>query len=241
MNIIDKIVKKQADRHNEKSVTIVCLGDSVTEGCFNDYVNGEGRVATEFQRTCAYAEKLKEILALLYPTVQINVINSGLSGTTARISASRLNNEVLSFSPDLVVVSYGLNDSEYGTEGLETYGQCLAGIFERVKASGAEVIFLTQNYMCTEISHDIKDKALIDFAKIFCEIQNSGMLEKYFEKAKEVCKKYDVAVCDLYHVWDRMYHSGVNVDGLLANKLNHPIREYHYYVAIKLAEIILGV
>ena len=36
-----------------------------------------------------------------------------------------------------------------------------------------------------------------------------------------------------------MAQIGINVTELLANKLNHPIREFHYYIAIKLLETIL--
>ena len=35
-----------------------------------------------------------------------------------------------------------------------------------------------------------------------------------------------------------MFYSGVDVTELLSNKLNHPIREFHYYTAIKLLETI---
>lgn len=240
MKIIEKIMKKQADRYNQKSVTIVCVGDSVTEGCFNDYVNEEGRIVSAFQRNYAYAERLKELFSLLFPTVQINVINSGFSGGWACNCVVNLERDVLSFSPDLVIVSFGLNDSEGGVNGLEDYANSLALFFDKIKARGSEVIFLTENYMCTKISHEITEPSLIKVAKSLCERQNTGILKNYFEKAKEVCKKNDVVICDLYNVWEQMQNSGVNVDGLLSNQLNHPIKEYHYYIAIKLLEKILG-
>ena len=72
----------------------------------------------------------------------------------------------------------------------------------------------------------------------FAEVQNSGCLTAYFEKAKEVCAQNDVKVCDLHAVWKKLYDNGVNTTELLANKLNHPIREIHYYMAIKLLEIM---
>ena len=77
----------------------------------------------------------------------------------------------------------------------------------------------------------------INLAKNFKDnVQNNGTLEKYFDKAKELCKEYDVKVCDLYSIWKQMDNAGVCVTELLANKLNHPIREFHYYIAIKLIE-----
>jgi hypothetical protein len=66
------------------------------------------------------------------------------------------------------------------------------------------------------------------------------VLKKYFEEAKTLCKEYNVEVCDLYSVWDAMAKANVNTTELLSNKLNHPIREYHSYIAIKLIEKMLG-
>jgi hypothetical protein len=36
-----------------------------------------------------------------------------------------------------------------------------------------------------------------------------------------------------------MEEAGVDVFNLLSNKINHPIREYHYYIALKLIEMAL--
>lgn len=240
MKIIDRIIEKQRARGQTESITIVCLGDSVTEGCFECYINEEDRIATVFDRCNSYSVRLQQLLAKLYPTVQINVINSGFSGSWAREGLKVLERDVLRFSPDLVIVSYGLNDSQLGLSKIDEYLNPLATIFERIQESGAEIIFLTENYMCTKISPHLTEQKLKDLAKELCERQNSGLMDIWFEKAKEVCSKYNVEVCDLYSVWETMYKSGVNVTELLSNKLNHPVREYHYYIAIKLIEKIMG-
>ena len=107
--------------------------------------------------------------------------------------------------------------------------------------SGAEIIFLTENYMCTKVSPHLDSGLLKDLADDMAKRQNAGELQLYFEKAKEICKQYEVEVCDLYSTWMAMEKSGVNVTELLSNKLNHPIREYHYYIAVKLLEKIMGI
>lgn len=240
MKIIDKIIEKQRERGQAESVTIVCLGDSVTEGCFECYINEKGAIETVFDRCSSYSSKLQEILAKLYPTVQFNVINSGFSGGWARDGLQVLQRDVLKFSPDLVIVSYGLNDSFLGLQRVEEYTKPLATIFEQIQESGAEIIFLTQNYMCTNVSPFLTEQKFKDLAKEFCDRQNTGIMDAFFEKAKEVCKNYNVEVCDLYSVWKIMDKSGVNVTEILSNKLNHPIREYHQYIAIKLIEKMMG-
>lgn len=237
MKIIDKIVRKQRARQFADPITIVCLGDSVTEGCFECYINEEGRIATVFERNNSYSVKLQKILTFLYPTVQFNVINSGFSGGCAENGLQTLERDVLKFSPDLVIVSYGLNDSG---RTIDEYVKNLSAIFEKIKATGAEIIFLTQNFVCSNVSPHLKEEALKKLAMELCERQNSGILEQYFDKAKELCEQYNIEVCDLYSAWKSMSQSGINTTELLSNKLNHPIREYHYYIAIKLIEKIIG-
>ena len=91
--------------------------------------------------------------------------------------------------------------------------------------------------MCTEVSPHIKEESIKDLAKEISERQNSGILEVYFDKAKEICARYGVVVCDLYSVWKAMERSGVNITDFVM--LNHPVREYHDYIAIKLVEMML--
>ena len=69
----------------------------------------------------------------------------------------------------------------------------------------------------------------------------NGKIETTFEKAKEVCSDMSVSVCDLYEVWEKLEKAEVDVTELLSNKMNHPVKEYHYYIAIKLLEKILGI
>ena len=240
MKIIEKIKAKKADRKNADSVTIVCLGDSVTEGCFECYIKDNGGIETVFERNNSYAAKLQTLLAKIYPTAQINVINSGKSGACVLDGEEALERDVLRFSPDLVVVSYGLNDSGKGYDGLDAYGKSLFSVFERIKASGAEIIFLTENCMCTRVSPHLTEPALRSTAERLAIRQNAGLLDAYFEKAREVCREHGVPVCDLYAIWKAMEQAGVNVTELLSNKLNHPMREYHNYIAVKLLETILG-
>jgi lysophospholipase L1-like esterase len=192
---------------------------------------------TVFDYKSAYSTRIREILNILYPSAQVNIINSGISGDSAPVGLSRLERDILSCNPDLVVVSYGLNDSTGGREKISAYTDALDGIFAKLKERGIETIFLTQNYMNTKTSPHLRDELFINLSKSFAgNVQNSGVLKEYFQAARAVCEKYGVKVCDLYPVWEKLEKSGVDVTELLSNKLNHPIREIHYYMAMKLVE-----
>ena len=239
MKIHQLIKNKQDNLWDNKPITIAFLGDSVTQGCFECYLTSPSTLETVFDYKSAYSTRLKEILNLLFPKVQVNIINSGISGDCAMWGVKRLERDVLSYNPDLVIISYGLNDSGKGKEGICEYKNALEKIFKSLKDKDIDSIFLTQNYMNTHVSPHIKEELFIKLAKSFSEnIQNIGVLKEYFEVAKALCEEYNVAVCDLYSVWDKMHSLGVDTTELLANKLNHPIREWHYYIAIKLLELI---
>ena len=240
MKVAEKISRKK-DMYNEKSVTIAFLGDSVTQGCFECFTLSETKIETVFDYKSAYSTRLKEILNILYPKVQINIINSGISGGSAPNGYTRLERDVLPFKPDLCVVSFGLNDSMLGEEGIENYKKALRGIFGKLSEEGVEIIFLTQNTMCTNVSCHLTQQIMKDLASKINTIQNNKILKKYFDEAKSICKEFNVKVCDMYSVWERMENLGVDVTELLANKLNHPIREFHYYIAIKLIETMFEI
>ena len=240
MNIIEKLNQKQNDMYGAPPITIAFLGDSVTHGCFECYMKTEDFIETVYDYRSAYSTRFREIMNVLYPNVQINVINSGISGDNAMRGAARIERDVLPFNPDMVVVSYGLNDSGQGIDGLKNYEKGLSDIFKILNEKDIETVFITQNVMNSHISPHLKEEKLRNLADTFANnIQNNGVLHAYFEKAKEVCERYGIKVCDLHAVWERLQAIGVDTTELLSNKLNHPIREFHYYMAIKLIETIL--
>lgn len=240
MDIIEKIKTKQADFYNQKSITIVFLGDSVTQGCFECYFNKENKLDTFFETDKAYSTILKKMLNKLYPKVQFNIINSGLSGDSAPNGLKRMDRDVFAYNPDLVVVAFALNDSCQGVNGLDKYGRAIEDILLKLKENNVESIILTPNAMNTEVSCFLNDNRLIALANSFADVQNSGLLKLYVEKAKNIAQKHDIKVCDVYAWWETMIKSGVETTELLSNKLNHPIREMHYFTAIKLLETILN-
>ena len=235
MEIIKKLNEKQ-DIYGKKPVTIAFLGDSVTQGCFECYIKNDGGIETVFDYKSAYSTRVREILNLLYPNVQINIINSGISGDGSTFGYERIERDILPYSPDLTVVSFGLNDCCAGLDALEKYIDNIKNIIEKIKASGSEVVFLTQNFMNTEVSCHLKDEALINVAKNTMQKQNEGTLKTFMESASNIARECGAKVCNLYSVWEKISVNGVNVTDLLANKINHPVREIHYYMAIKLIE-----
>lgn len=235
MNIINKIRSKTKDLCNVRQPVIAFTGDSVTQGCFELYVDN-GSVNTVFESEESYTQKVKKILAMLCPWTNVTIVNAGISGATAALGSRRLAENVLSTNPDLTVVCYGLNDCQQKQDGLETYKESLRKIFSDLKAVNSEIIFMTPN-MCTNgVHYSIKEKEIADIASRIAELCKDGWLDKYIEGAKEVCAEENVPVCDCYALWKKMSSYGVSVNGLLSNKINHPTKEMHWMFAYELVK-----
>lgn len=239
MKITSLLAEKQTNPDGTKIPTIAFLGDSVTQGCFEIYLDTAGNIQTVFDKSKGYHTRLTEILSVLYPSVPLNIINAGISGDSSSKGVARLERDVISYSPDLTVVSFGLNDSNHGQAGLENYRKNIENIFKRLIESGSEVIFMTANMMNTSISHKIKDPAILRVAEKTMIHQNDGTLDAYFEAGKQAAQKYGVSVCDAYSKWKRLYANGVDITALLSNDINHPIPQMHYLFAVSLLETMM--
>jgi len=236
MKLFEAKKRKLADC---KIPTIVFFGDSITQGCFEFYMKNEKSLQTVFDRENSICNKVEEIFSFLFPTVPVNIVNAGISGSSALDSVKRIDRDVLSFSPDLTIVSFGLNDAFMGEEGIEKYCDALGEMFEKIKNGGSEVIFMTQNMMNTEVSCHLKDDYLKNLASLTEKIQNNGTVERYFEAAKKKSEEHGVKVCDIYSKWKKMHDSGVDTDNLLANYINHPKREMNLISAYELIDIMM--
>lgn len=240
MSIVEKIKQKQADIYSHAPITLAFLGDSVTQGCFELYPVEPGSINTVYDGECAYHNRVKQILTMLYPTVPFTVINAGISGDSAPRGNDRVERDVLSYNPDLTVVCFGLNDCGKGREKADEYIDALRGIFTKVKNSNSALIFMTPNTIGLKVNDRIWQPKIRAVAENICTEENRLSLEIHITKAKELCREMNVPVCDCYSIWKQMAESGVDTTSLLSNDINHPTREMHYLFAYELVKMIIG-
>lgn len=237
MKIIEKIAAKAQNADNPRP-TIAFLGDSVTEGCFELVPRNSGGHDNVFDRESVYHKKVSEILGVLFPTVPLNIINAGIAGTGAAYGLSRIERDVLSKNPDLTVVCFGLNDCGKEDDGLAEYAESLREIFRCLREAGSEIIFMTPCMLAENVSETIHP-SFVELAKKLSERQNRGVLDRYMDAVRTLCKEESIPVCDVYAKWKRMAQLGVNITELLSNKLNHPTRELHNLFATSLVETMM--
>jgi acyl-CoA thioesterase-1 len=104
--------------------TIVCFGDSLTEGY------GASRPGV--------ADKSKSYPAFLQNKVSGPVVNSGISGDTASGGLARLDRDVLSKEPGMVIILLGANDFLRMRAASETRSD-LKQIINKLKADNCKI------------------------------------------------------------------------------------------------------
>lgn len=237
MRIIEKIKAKQADVGGVRQPTVAFLGDSVTHGCFELFVEND-KVETEYRMGKGYHEKVKSILQMLYPRTPVTMINAGISGDRANIGKDRLQRDVLSYNPDLVVVCYGLNDAMGCEKDLNDYTTALDKIFKDVKAADSDVIFMTPNLRTDKLDVKFYNETLDTCAEGVIENEKDGWLQTYLDGARKVAAENDVPVCDCNKIWLKLKENDVNINRLLSNRVNHPTEEMDWVFAYELVKMM---
>lgn len=192
----------------EKAMTIVCLGDSVT-GVY--YHTGGKR---------AYPEMLEIAIKQAIPKANVTVINAGISGHTTQNGLERLERDVLSKKPDLVTVSFGLNDMTRIPE--DQFRKNLETIVARCREIKADVVLCTPN------------------AVISTGGRPTEKLERYCEVIRATARDLKLAVCDQYRAGDAQRKQDAWSWRLTLSDEIHPNMDGHKLMAEELCRTITG-
>ena len=160
-------------------------------------------------------------------------VNAGRSGDNSKKGLARIEADVLSLRPDIVTVAFGLNDI-FRPDGFEeNYGE----ILHKISLSGARVIVVTPNMLCTYIHPEILPEAM-KVAVSAVRAQTDGTLDLIHSLSVSLAEKYGATVCDVYLYWKNLYSRGVDTTAMLANFINHPSPKMHEETARLLLEAI---
>ncbi len=216
--MLEKFIEKLSAPLNDGSVNIVCLGDSVTHGCFESGSD----MHSHFDVFSSYTVKLHRALHSLYPQKIINVINSGIGGDCAARALSRFDRDVLAYHPDLVIIAFGVND--FGD--IPLYLKSLGTMFDTLNDNGIPCIYMTEHMMNTYSAEDTSP-SVKEYSKVTAKAQTDGTMDKLFSEGILLAKSKNIAVCDVYSRWKKLNKCGVDTTMMLANRINHPVRSLH--------------
>jgi lysophospholipase L1-like esterase len=148
---------------------VICLGDSITKH--------------------GYPQEMEKLLG-------IRVVNAGIGGNTSRQGLARLQKDVLSKKPQVVVFFFGTNDSRRDAPGhqvgLEEYTSNLSKMVERCQEIGAEIVIGTMPPIIPEPYFTRHPKSSYDDVGGF-----EKYIESYREAARKVGREKKIAVIDL--------------------------------------------
>lgn len=116
---------------------IICLGDSITEGGRDR--DDPASLGDEY--VGLFYDKLRN----LYEETHFDILNRGVSGDRIADITARLDADVLSEKPDVVILLAGINDvvREYAPGerfDAEAFGAAYEDVLRRIKACGAKLI-----------------------------------------------------------------------------------------------------
>ena len=225
MHVHEKILLDINGLREHGPINIVILGDSVSHGSVNGYMDYEN----------VYWNVLKKKLNAFRGYMPVNMINASIGGTRAIHALERMEKHVFGHSPDLVIVCFGLNDVN---GSLEEFLEALNVIFERCKQAGCDTIFMTPNMLNTYVCDDTAE-IYREYAFKTADIQNSGRMDRYMYAAIDLAKSMEIPVCDCYSKWKALAETE-DTTMLLANRINHPLPEMHKLFADALYDMIMG-
>jgi lysophospholipase L1-like esterase len=133
-------VNMEAALSQRHALRIVAIGSSSTEG-----VGATSPAAT-------YPAQLDTILEARFPGYDIEVINKGIGGETAAGTLARLDRDVLSLHPDLVIWQLGTNDALRNVDAKSFGAQAVEGI-RRIRESGADLLLLEPQFLPSQANN----------------------------------------------------------------------------------------
>jgi lysophospholipase L1-like esterase len=189
-------------------VTIACLGDSVT----GVYYHTGGRRA--------YPEMLELAIRTALPQAQVKVINAGISGHTTTEGLARLDRDVLQHKPDLVTISFGLNDMTRVPE--EQFVDNLTTLVARCREAKAQVVLCTPNAVISTPGRPVEK------------------LIRYCDKIRELGRHLNVPVCDQFAAGEALRARDAWAWRMTLSDEIHPNLDGHRRMARELCRTITG-
>jgi len=203
----------------EQGSTIVFIGDSITgAGRFEPVYQPYGRGFVHF---AAYT------LLAKYPQLDLNIINSGISGDTIRDLTSRWESDCLRYRPDVVNILIGVNDlwrQHQGRLSEAVYIDQFEAIYKRLlsetrEKTNSQIVLIEPFMFC----NDVKNEMFKD-------------LRSYVAVVDKLAEQFDAVLVPVQKFIDDQIE---NVrPGLWSDDFVHPKIWAHCWIAQRWFEVI---
>lgn len=124
------------------------------------------------------------------------VINAGYSGDTTLLAIKRIEEDVLSHDPDVVIMNFGMNDhaevinSKQPLVSLRMYENTYRTMIKRILKTGAKIVLVTHNGVCTEPGFYSPGLYGLDYG--------AETMHDFFDVVKSLADEFDLGFIDIY-------------------------------------------
>lgn len=95
-----RLAKTMKKAQNGEKITVGTIGGSITQGSLaSNYDN-------------CYASLFYKYWSDKFPSAEINFVNAGIGGTNSYLGVHRVDEQLLKYSPDVVIVEFSVNDGD---------------------------------------------------------------------------------------------------------------------------------
>lgn len=116
---------------NGESITVAAIGGSITQG-----------TAASSQEGC-YASKFFTWWQEKFPECEVKTVNAGIGGTDSYLGVHRADEQLLSYSPDVVVIEFSVNDTDK-TMNKYSYDSLVRKVLSAENDPAVILLFTTQ-------------------------------------------------------------------------------------------------
>ncbi len=205
----------------EISVSILCFGDSITEG-----------ICCGVSTKNTFPEQLKKLLK--NNNINSTMINFGQPGEQSDWALARID-EVIKLSPDFVTIMYGTNDAwiDFGSEGPRVspydYGQNIRKIIKKLQNAGIQPILMSPPPLGHFFDYDFEP---------YLSKGPNFLLSEYVEVCKNIAVDESILFVDNYSIWLKKVEEGRSIESFLVDGC-HPNSKGQAMIAEALFKVIL--
>ena len=216
------LTKVRQKLENGEDISLVTLGDSITQGC-----SSTGDILNIDPSTPCYAKQLKAELERLYG-VNVNLYNGGVGGKKSDYPMSPDGAAVLAeakrATPDLCVIAFGMNDMSDEVEAVE-FDYNIRAIMTEIKNVSPDCEFILVNSFPCNPRYE----------------KSGDYFTKYLGKLNAIASENEdgsVAVLDMQKVGKYYLDSGRKYCEISSSNVNHPNDFMHRIYAMNLSSLI---
>ena len=155
-------------------VTIACIGGSITQGSISS-----GPLDSEIKKRACYADIFFAWWKETFPNTEVTIINAGIGGTDSYLGVHRVQEDVLDYHPDLVLVEYSVNDGANNSYK-NSYDNLVRRILKSEDEPAVILLFMAQTNLNTaQTVHQ-----LIGFNYGLPMVSHYNLIKDFFETGR---------------------------------------------------------